>query len=254
MLRYAIILLTCLSLFTACGSDTTPTENNTLAETIAAAEEQLGYNSTGTSCLAEKGKSLCDFLDPGLIEQYLPAGAELSGYEDTERGMLSSCGASVEHPTKTMKIGGEKFSMEVPAEYTISLNSINSYDDASKARERFAREYKTLTPEESKRMREQMEAALQDKVEAGELTQEQADLSKGFGKAIGKSVWVAVDGIGDLAVWGNALPDKESPTSGTLAVLVGDTQFSLNVDLLDSKDASKQAAIELAKAVLASCE
>ncbi len=254
MLRYVLTLFTCLSLFTACGNDATSAEDDTLTKTIAEAEEQLGYTAVGTSCLAEEGKSLCDFLDPDLIEKYLPVGAEISGYEDTERGMLSSCGASIAHPTKTMKIGGEKFSMEVPAEYTISLNSINSYDDASKAKARFVREYKTLTPEESKRMREQMEAALQDKVESGELTQEQADLSKGFGKAIGKSVWVAVDGIGDLAVWGNALPDKESPTSGTLAVLVGDTQFSLNVDLLESKEASKQAAIELAEAVLARCE
>jgi len=257
-MRILIALFTSCFLFTACGGDaasssTSVTGNAELDGAIAQAEKELGYTSSGTSCLSKEGKSLCNFIDPALIKKYLPEGGELKGYKDTERSMLSGCQISIEHPTKTMDIKAGTINMTVPAEYRISLYGINSYESAEKAVRRFRGEFKTFTPEEIAETRKRMEEGIQAKIDAGELTEEQGEMSKGFGKMVGKSVWEPVKGVGDLAVWGNVMPEKESPTQGTLGVLHGDTKFSLEVDLLESKEASRAAAIELAKAIIAAC-
>jgi len=55
-------------------------------------------------------------------------------------------------------------------------------------------------------------------------------------------------------VWGNFQPDKEPETSGTMAVLDGDTRFMLEVNTLESKAASKAAATELARPIIAKCD
>lgn len=259
-MRILIALLTSCFLFTACGGDAATTSsasvtgNADLDGAIAQAEKELGYTSSGTSCLGKEGKSLCDFIDPALIEKYLPAGGEPKGYKDTERSMLSGCAISIEHPTKKVDIKIGTMNMTAPAEYRISLHGINSYENAEKAARRFQGEFKTFTPEEIAETRKRMEEGIQAKVDAGELTEEQGKMSKGFGKMVGKSVWEPVQGVGDLAVWGNVLPEKESPTSGTLAVLHGDTKFSLEVDILESKAASREAAIALAKSIIAQCD
>lgn len=255
-MRLLFALITCCTLLFTCGDDaaTTTTGNAELDGAIANAEKESGYVSSGTSCLGKEGQSLCNFLDAALIEKYLPTGAESKGYKDTERSMLSGCSIAMEHPTKTTNIKAGTISMNVPAEYRISLYGINSYDSPGKATTRFRGEFKTLTPEQIASTREKMEAGIQAKIDAGELTQEQGEMAKGFGKAVGKSVWEPVQGVGDLAVWGNALPEKESPTSGTLAVLHGDTKFSLDVDLLESKAESREAAIALAKSIIARCD
>lgn len=259
-MRILIALITCCYLFTACGGDaaTSPsssvTGNAEIDGAIAEAEEQLGYTSSGTSCLGKEGASLCDFIDPALIKKYLPAGGELKGYKDTERSMLSGCAISVEHPTKKVELKVGTLNMTTPAEYRISLHGISSYESAEKAVNRFRGEFKTFTAEEIAETRKRMDEGIQAKIDAGEITAEQGEMSKGFGKMVGKSVWKPVQGVGDLAVWGNALPDKEPPTMGTLAVLHGDTKFSLDVDLLDSKEASREAAIALAKAIIAQCD
>ncbi|MEM6770249.1 MAG: hypothetical protein AAF597_06695 [Bacteroidota bacterium] len=253
MIRFTIALLAFAALFTACGGDTGGAAN-TLEATVAKAEKDMGYTNSGPFCLSEAGKSLCDYLEPGLLEKYLPAGAEFGGYKPEGRGMLSSCSVTIAHPSKTMTIGGGAMKMEVPAEYTVTLGSVSTYDEDITPKERFEREYRIISPEEADRLRQQLADAMQQKVKDGEMTQEQADMSSGFGKAIGKSIWEPVSGVGDLAVWGNALPDTDPPTSGTMVVLVGSTQFQLTVDLLESKDNSKAAAMELAKAVIAACE
>lgn len=257
-MRFTIALFTCLSLFTACGGDTTNSSSSTVTASldgaVAEAEKQLGYVSSGTSCLSEEGRSLCDFIDPALVKKYFPEGAETEGFQDTKRGMLSNCEISLAHPTKTVDIKVGTMNMSTPAEYVVRLHGVNAYESAEKAVTRFRGEFRTFTPEEIARTREQMEAGVQAKIDAGELTQEQGEMAKGFGKMVGKSTWEPVEGIGDLAVWGNVLPEKESPTSGTLAVLHGDTKFSLDVDLLESKAASREAAIALAKSIIAQCD
>ena len=258
-MRTCIALLTFCLLLTACGGDTGATAGEStgsapLDKAIADAETALGTTSSGNFCLGQEGKSVCDFLDDDLIMSYLPAGAEKNGYQDTKRGMLSSCGYSVEHPTKTVPLKVGSMNMNVPATYTVALSGINSYDSAKKARSRFQAGYRTMTAEEAAQTRKQLEEGIDAKLAKGEITAEQAKMAKSFGGAVGKANYVAVSGLGDMAVWGNALPDKEPETMGSLIVLSGDTYFSLEVDLLESRAHSKEAAIKIARAALAVCD
>lgn len=251
---FQILSLLALLSLTACGDATsTSGQAGTAVAGELTANTETGYTSSGASCLGEEGRSLCDFFDKDLLATYIPD-AELSGYKDTERKMVSGCGCSTDHPTKTYELKVANSTMRLPSSYIISISGVNSYDNAEKARSRFEGEFKSLTPEEIARTREELEVGIQGRVDRGEMTQEAGDLAKSFGGVVGKSTWKKVTGIGDLAVWGNALPDREPPTMGTLAVLDGDTKFLLNVDLLESKEASKAAAIEMAKAIIASCD
>ncbi|TXF91479.1 hypothetical protein FUA23_01935 [Neolewinella aurantiaca] len=257
-MRTCIVFLSLSFLLSACGSeasaDLSVTGNASIDKALAEAETQLGTTSSGSFCLGQEGTSVCDFLDKGLIAGYLPEGAEEKGYKETDRSMLSSCGYSIEHPTKTISLKVAKSVMKVPATYLISLAGISSYDTAEKARSRFLNTYKTFTPEEAADLRKKMEEGIDAKVAKGEITAEQGEMSKGFGGIVGKARWEPVSGVGDLAVWGNSLPDKEPETKGSLAVLRGDTYFTIDVDLLESRAHSKEAALEIARAVLAKCD
>lgn len=249
------LLLTFLSalLLTACGGDTASADGTDLPSTIAEAEEALGYNNSGPSCLSEEGTSLCDFLTEDMVAKYLPEGFEQSAYKAEERGMLSGCGYSFDHPTKTVELKVGTMTMNLPATYTITLNGVRTAEPG-KGRDRFAGEYRVMSEQEIAATRESMRAGLRAKLDAGEITQEQFEMSSSFGNAIGKSKWEPVEGLGDAAVWGNALPEKEPESMGTLAVLTGDTQFSLAVDLVGTKAESRAAAVELARGILGKCE
>ena len=220
---------------------------------MAGADNVTGSVSSGSSCLGVAGKSLCDFFDADLIASYLPE-VEPNGYRDTKRSILSGCGYSKDHSTKTVAIKVGTINMNAPATYVISLNSVRSSKSAAAARSLFNSTYKTMTPAEAEATRERVDAGVQRQLDAGELTAEQAKLAKGFGSMAGKARWEKVSGVGDAAVWGSSDPEREPAQSGVLAVLHGDTQFHLNVDLLESRDHSRAAAVAIAKSIIARCD
>lgn len=253
-----LFLLFSFALFSTCGGGDDGTAGDvqmptTISEAVTQAENSLGYAADAMSCLAKEGKSVCDFLDESLIAKYLPEGYEQSSYKPEARGLLGgSCGYQMEHPSKKITVGGGSFSMKVPASYTISLSGIAEYQ--KDPRQRFRGEYRTMTEAEIAETQARMKAGLKAKLDKGEITQEQYEMASGFGGAVGKSRWEKIEGLGDAAVWGNVLPEREPESSGTLAVLVGNTKFTLDVDLIDSKEKSKAAAIAIARSVIAVCK
>ncbi|PHI19089.1 hypothetical protein CEQ90_14325 [Lewinellaceae bacterium SD302] len=248
-----LALLFLLTGLLACGGESAASKTgNYLNETMTEAEAALGYSASSFGCLTEEGPSLCTFLDETLIRKYLGDDYEEMPYKATERGMLSTCSYQREDQDRMVTVKAGTMSMEVPATLTISLNGVREMK--GDALSRFKNEYRTLTEKETERVQTEMKAALAEKVKRGEITEEQAEMAGSFGGAIGKARYAPVDGLGDHAVWGNALPDREPESSGSLYVLSGNTTFAVNVDLTTTKEEARAAAIEIARSVMGKCD
>ncbi|MDX1604605.1 MAG: hypothetical protein R3202_00350, partial [Candidatus Competibacterales bacterium] len=112
--------------------------------------------------------------------------------------------------------------------------------------ETFRTAYRTPTEEEKAEIEKQLAEQIEKEDAAEDLTDEQKNMGKGIvGGAVGNMKYEAVDGLGRAAAWGKS----------HLVVLHHDTKFQVDViDAYEESEKNRQAAIEIAKAVLANCE
>ncbi len=144
--------------------------------------------------------------------------------------------------------------MELPLMNSISLYSMEIVK-ADNLIENFNSAYKILTDEERKKLMEQLREGLKAKLDAGEITEEQYNMSQGFTGVFAKLNYQKIDEkVGDIAIW-DATRTKLNPVSmGALIVQYGKVRFKLNVDVGGKNDeASKALAIKVAQSIIANC-
>lgn len=147
--------------------------------------------------------------------------------------------------TRTMDVAGNE--MTFPRPDIISLGGIKSYTesdyydrDEDDPVERFERGHHNMTAEE----RENARAAINENMkDESETTRKIAN--KLLGAATARVMFEPVEDIGDAAAWN--LRTKE------LDVLVGETEFSVSVDISADKEENKAAATKLAHSILSDC-
>ena len=145
--------------------------------------------------------------------------------------------------------------MELPLMNSISLYSMEVIK-AEDPLENFKTTYKILTDEEREKLMIQLREGLKAKLDAGEITEEQYDMSQGFTGVFAKLNYQNIDEkVGDIAIW-DATRTKISPVSmGALVVQYGKVRFRINVDVGGENDeASKALAIKVAQSIIASCD
>ncbi|MEN8149686.1 MAG: hypothetical protein ABFS86_07670 [Planctomycetota bacterium] len=182
---------------------------------------------------------------------------------DDVRAVIPGLPADAEHytGTKTLKVcqyswpSERKASREVMGrkiEYAVDnvvclkwIRKVKSKDPLG----RFRNSYKTMTPEEKAQAKEAFERAMAAKVESGEVSRD--------GKKIGTSTtgsmvdslrFDAVDGVGTAAAWGG------TKDSIGLKVLDVDWEFEVVANVSDDETKNREAAIALAKRILANAE
>lgn len=149
---------------------------------------------------------------------------------------------------------GEFQGMKLPLMNSIALNSMEIVK-AEDPIENFKSVYKTPTPEERERLTAQMKEQLKTKLDAGEITEEQYNMSEGFTGVFAKLNYVAVnEKVGDIAIW-DATRSKLLPSSyGALIVQYGRVRFRVSVDIGGDDDkASMALAIQIARKIISSC-
>ena len=246
-LNYLLPCLTLCFLFLACGGN----ESGTDAPPRTAAT-QAASTPGGGDCFGPAGTSICAFLPMDIIRRYVPR-AEPEGYRDTERQSMTHCGVSHEDPEKTRPLEVAGMKMDVPVTYTVSLNSIQSFADAEAARRSFAGNYRTRTAEEKAQQIAADKAQLQKRVEAGKMTQEQADMAGGFAGLGASAEYAPLPGVGDQAAYGGVRTKHTPEIAETIYVLAGSSTFTLEVDLGQDSAHSRAAAAEIARGVVAKC-
>ncbi|MEO0734100.1 MAG: hypothetical protein AAFZ52_14790, partial [Bacteroidota bacterium] len=142
-------------------------------------------------------------------------------------------------------------SMETEAEDAIvlTLNEPMKTDDPVA---QFKRSYRVLTAAEQAEFEANMKAELQKKVDAGEITQEQADMGQGFSKMAQQVSYSAAPALGDAAVFQRVNMKVSTPSEIAVLVLVGDIVMEVKADVGgDTPAKSKEVAVAVAKEILA---
>lgn len=105
------------------------------------------------------------------------------------------------------------------------------------------RNYRSVSAEEMEQIQKNMQAALQERVEKGEITAEQAKIAGGVGGTVsGKERLVeSIDGIGDACRW--------VQNDSTLVLGVGDVFLAVYSKISADDAINRDAAIKLAKLI-----
>ena len=101
--------------------------------------------------------------------------------------------------------------------------------------------YRSIDAEEMAEIQQRMQAALQERVEKGELTAEQAAIAGGVGDSVAGNdrLVETIDGIGDACRW--------VPKGSTLVLGLGDVFIAIHSSISADEQENRAAAIRLAK-------
>lgn len=249
MYRIVLLLSLLLALLNACGESSSATVASTDTPSADVAAASSDYD---LSCMLEEGRSICDFLDPEVVFQFLPREAEQTKYRDLKRGSMASCGYA--YPTGknyTVRVVGQN----ITAGHDMSIGIFGvKQSRSSDPLAGFKATYRSMGEEEVAAKKKQMQDDIQKKIDAGELDKTAGELAGGFTNQIRTTKYEPVEGLGTAATWDISEDERKVPTIGTLYVLAGDVIFGITADMTTSKEDSKQAAIAVARAVLASCD
>lgn len=148
-----------------------------------------------------------------------------------------------EERTKSVTVG--EHTMELPYGFHVSLRHLEQLDQDDPVAY-FQQTYRSFTEEEQKALQARMEAELQKRIDAGEITADQAQLADGFSSMFTQNAsYDPVPDVGTAAAW-NAQTQE-------LAVLTGDVVFHILADASTDAARNRAIAIQLAQLVIAHC-
>jgi hypothetical protein len=219
----------------ACGGESAGTagEGSEASGATAAAE-----TSGAGSCVADYADSPCSLLTAELARREFPqAPADL---EPEVAGSVCELSWESER-TRQMDVGSR--TMEVPDDDQLSLGWIETYQE--RPAEQFRRAY-LPTQEEMERGAEMMQEEFEERAEERGLSESQEEAGQELGEAVASgNRFEPVDAVGDQASW-NARFNE-------LNVLQGNAKFRVAARVSASEEENRQAAVDLAKAVMAAC-
>lgn len=204
------------------------------------------------ACIAEKIQSPQTILTQSMVESLVSPGQQELDKSVSENNKRSEWN-SVEYRWDT----GRKFTtqgMTLSATNIIALSDIEIVKADDPIAD-FKTTYKVPTAEEREALTLKMTEQLKAKLDAGEITQEQFEISKGFTGVFSRLNYQPIDEkVGDIAVW-DATKTKLTPASqGTLIVQFGKVRFQINVDVGGEDDSASQSmAIKIAQKIIQSC-
>lgn len=157
-----------------------------------------------------------------------------------------------------------------------SLGSLDVYESAERAQQRFEQTYRQITPEERERGAVAMREELERRREAGELTEEQARMAGGLADMAGGMAqttdYEPVSDVGDQAVYDGTVRTIQTGTLGDVTVAesslylrLGNLVTTVRADLYESggdldarragpppevRQQNRETTVALARAVL----
>lgn len=213
--------------------------------------QEAGGTSNSKSCLAKYEDRVGDMLPESRLREVVDPGDNELKSEVNPKGMLKSARWSwPSGRVMTKKIGA--MNLELPVDNQVSISDIRVLDNAKhgpkdgKTYVEF--NYRSISKEEMKKIQESMARGLQERVDKGEITAEQAKLAGGLGGGFmgEERIVETIEGIGDSCRW----VEKDK----TLAVGHGNVFFALLVDVSEDSAVNREKAIALAKLILAECD
>lgn len=196
---------------------------------------QAGENG-GESCVADYADAPCELLTPDLVRAQFP-----DAPPDVEGRSLMPDMCNYRWPSD--RVSQRTFQGQtIESEETndVGLNHIDTYkyDPPERFRTAYLRE---------NRGRDQ--AMLEEHAEQEGLDEAERETAEDIVEsAAGSMRFEPIDGIGDMASWGGP------GGGGTLYVLDGDTKFEIASSVSADESENREAAIRLARAVMAACD
>lgn len=232
-MRSAMLSLLLLSGLTACGEKST--SQATWDEAVAQVE------STGLfeAAKAYEGK-LNELLTLEMAAQTMGFPAEEADI-DYNTAMANPSFHSLNYTwdrgrTRPMTVAN--MTVQVPDLDRLELSGIQEI-----SRDDFQFQYRVLTPQEIEQSNQLMKDALQERVEKGEISQEQASLAGELGQGLaGNQVREVLTEVGESATW--------MPEDGALYVYQGGLMFRLSIDQDQKPEVLRQKLIGLAGKIL----
>jgi len=210
-----------------------------------------GAGGGSVSCLAKYASKLDGMLTEKRLREVVDPGDKEVKSSVTDMGGLKSISWSWDSErTRKMQMGAME--MELPVSNQVSVSGIRVLDGQKHGpkdgKSYVEQNYRSISKEEMQRIHEQMARSIQERVDKGEITAEQAKLAGGLGEGLAgdERVVETIDGVGDACRW--VAKDR------TLAVGHGNVFFSLFVDVSADVEVNREKALVLAKLILAECD
>lgn len=228
----ALVLVPGLALSLACGAEE-PGMSAGDDPAIASDSADSGTASPASGKTYDQAlhRDTCAVIDEELVREAVPVAA---GVEIERQEIAGICAFTWE--------GG-----------TANVSQLNVLDSAEKAARRFDRAYRTLTPEEQEQVAAGMKATVEQRRQAGEMTDEQAEAAKGMSGGVaglaGKTVYEEVPGLADQARYDGTVLTREVGPMGEVTTAASTVYFrsgnliaAATVDLFQPDDMEVQLA------------
>jgi hypothetical protein len=238
-----LISLSVTGLISGCGSETKSAATSQTSKPQSA--NQADVTTGGKSCLLEYTEKLTDLLTENMIRKHIPGmPVDVELYAGTKTLKMSSyTWPSTRKASR--EIAGQVIEYNIANEVTLKwLRPIKGDDPLA----RFKRMYRTLTPEEEKKIAAEFNKAMDEQAEAKKLTEDGTKMGKDLAAGLMKGLrFENVHGVGTAAAWGG--------TAGQygLRVLDRDTEFELVVNVSADEARNRELSIALAKDILDMC-
>jgi hypothetical protein len=239
----ALALALVLALFVACDEEK-PSDNGSPKK--AGGTPAGDSIPRGSSNLGKYADKPCELLTEDMVRAEIPGmPAEVEHSTGTKR--LRFCQYSWAGPRKASReVMGRK--IEYPVNDSVSLKWIRVLD-AKDPLAYFRNSYRPLTEEEKAELKARMQKRMDEKAAKGDVSRETANAGgKMAGGMIGGLRFERVEGVGTAAAWGGTMG------SYGLKVLDRDTEFEISVDVYEDDAKNRDAAIRLAKKILANAK
>ena len=214
----------------ACGNGSDKTKNDLKSENPS---EKKTNKASSDNCLEQYHGKPEDLLTKGLVGKFVDfQGADVDVAKVSEQIIRDKDFAQV---NCKWKIGRQRHIVRLS-----QISKIKLYKSKTSV-DRFYAKYHTKTPEEQAALKKVYDSLVlnSDQVKSKTDKSSAAMLSEAIGFNF---AYLPVDDIGDAAVWEYKIND--------LKVLVGDYQFTVNVDLNKGNDYDLEKAKLIAKAII----
>lgn len=237
-------LLLFLPLLFACEK-----KNNANVENLVDAASQLS-EADGYSCLLDYQGKLDQLLTQDMVLAATGFSAELATKTYKENAKHKYEYLNYKFKNKRLgEIEGVKGTFELSD--IITLRSLHPM-----TKEEFTRNYKEITAEENKAMKEHLSREVETNEDVDQIRKNANNLSKQEVKETGgklldsfteiSTAYSRVGGVADMASWNSI--------TQVLYVLYKDTHFELYVNASNENETNKKIAVNLAKMILQSCK
>ncbi len=234
-----VVMVALIGMTTACSGGTS-------SEPAISDTGGTEAGSGGSSCLGEYTDKICELLTEEMVRAQFPEMPEEFKTSTRTTG-FNMCNYNWMGSRKgSREVGGMVIEYELKDVVSIQFLKVLKQEDPLAF---FHNSYRTLTPEEKEKQAESFREQMDKQAKKAELSEEGQEMGEALGTGILNSQkYESVDGVGTAAAWGGMAGQK------SLQVLHHDTKFELLVDVYEEEARNLEAAVALARKILAFCD